>query len=174
MVDFKGYIACEGRGVEISIEELDMLLGRYEWFTLGRIVREHVAGRSDEVVRAVSACRGVSSLKVGAVDLSALRGFAPFTEDKTDSPAESSDEIIDRFLQERDLRIVADEESGDDVDVKTEAEFDDEDDLVSEELAEIYLSQGLKSEALQIYRKLSLLNTEKSVYFAEIIDKIEK
>ena len=32
-------------------------------------------------------------------------------------------------------------------------------------------AQGLYDEAIAIYRKLSLLNPEKSVYFAEIIDK---
>ena len=44
--------------------------------------------------------------------------------------------------------------------------------LVTEELAEIYLAQGLCDEAVGIYRKLSLLYPEKSVYFAEIIGRI--
>ena len=86
---------------------------------------------------------------------------------------ESEGEIISRFLRKGDYRIVA-EEGDVDGDVLTEAEIDDEDDLVSEELAEIYLSQGLKSEAVEIYRKLSLLNSEKSIYFAEKIENIEK
>ena len=47
-----------------------------------------------------------------------------------------------------------------------------DDDLVTEDLAEIYLAQGLCDEAIAIYRKLSLLNPEKSVYFASLIDKI--
>ena len=45
------------------------------------------------------------------------------------------------------------------------------DDLLTEELAAIYLAQGLTGPAVEIYRRLSLLNPEKSVYFAEIIDK---
>ena len=56
--------------------------------------------------------------------------------------------------------------------VVTEAEFGDEDDLVSEELAEIYALQGLKLEAIEIYRKLSLLNPKKSAYFAAQIEKL--
>ena len=85
----------------------------------------------------------------------------------------SEGEIINRFLRKGEYRIVVDEgEAGDDV--RVEAEIDGEDDLVSEELAEIYLAQGLKCEAIAIYRKLSLLNSEKSAYFAEKIENIEK
>ena len=86
---------------------------------------------------------------------------------------ESEGEIISRFLRKTDFRIVA-EEGDIEREVCIEAEIDDEDDLVSEELAEIYLAQGLKCEAIEIYRKLSLLNSEKSAYFAEKIESIEK
>ena len=57
--------------------------------------------------------------------------------------------------------------------IEAVADFDDEDDLVTEELAEIYRQQGLNDEACAIYRKLSLRNPEKSVYFAELIGKLE-
>mgnify|MGYP000346577426 CR=1 FL=1 len=81
----------------------------------------------------------------------------------------SSDDIIDRFLQEDDLRIVAADGEPEE-EVRTAAELDDDDEVVSEELAEIYLAQGLCDKAIAIYRKLSLLNPEKSVYFAELIE----
>ena len=84
----------------------------------------------------------------------------------------TTEDIIDRFLRTDNLRIVA-EEGEADGDIVTEAAFVDDDDLASEELAEIYLSQGLKDMAKETYRKLSLLNPEKSVYFAELIAKIE-
>ena len=53
--------------------------------------------------------------------------------------------------------------------IRTAPELDEDDELVSEQLAEIYLAQGLRGQAEAIYRKLSLLNPEKSVYFAELI-----
>ena len=84
----------------------------------------------------------------------------------------SSDDIIDRFLREEDLRIVAADGEPEE-EVCTEAVLDDDDQVVSEELAEIYLAQGLRDKAIAIYRKLSLRNPEKSVYFAELIGKLE-
>ena len=84
----------------------------------------------------------------------------------------TSSDIVDKFLRSEHHRIVA-EEGEVEQEVVTSAELDDEDDLVSEELAEVYLSQGLKDMAIETYRKLSLLNPEKSIYFAEIISRIE-
>ena len=84
----------------------------------------------------------------------------------------TSDDIIDRFLLKDNHRIIA-EEGEVTQEIVTEAEFDDEEDMVSEELAEIYLAQGLKDMAKETYRKLSLLNPEKSIYFAGIIQKID-
>ena len=84
----------------------------------------------------------------------------------------TSDDIIDKFLRSDSRRIVA-EEGEVTHEIVTEAELDDEEDMVSEELAEIYLAQGLKDMAKETYRKLSLRNPEKSIYFAEIISKID-
>ena len=45
-------------------------------------------------------------------------------------------------------------------------------DLVTETLAEIYASQNHPETAIEIYRKLSLQNPEKSAYFASLIEKL--
>ena len=132
--------------------QLDALVERYEWFTPARILRVLQTGRSDRRVSIAAVSRLLT------VDREALCALSPA-------------DLIDRFLKEGGHRIVAEE--GEVVEeVRTEAELSGDDDLVTEDLAEIYLAQGLCDEAIAIYRKLSLLNPEKSVYFASLIDKI--
>jgi tetratricopeptide (TPR) repeat protein len=108
---------------------------------------------------------------VPTVGCRSRRPLGRFTVDREALCALSPADLIDRFLKEGGHRIVAEE--GEVVEeVRTEAELSGDDDLVTEDLAEIYLAQGLYDEAIAIYRKLSLLNPEKSVYFASLIDKI--
>lgn len=47
-------------------------------------------------------------------------------------------------------------------------------DFCTETLAQIYLEQDYKDEAIEIYSKLSLRYPEKSVYFATLIDEIKQ
>ena len=127
---------------------------RYPWCTTLRAVKQ-----SDSELQRLLACsRGVGLLQLEGIDVERLS-------------AVSQGELISRFLKLDDYRIVAQEGDVED-EVVTEAEFGDEDDLVSEELAEIYALQGLKLEAIEIYRKLSLLNPKKSAYFAAQIEKL--
>jgi len=49
-----------------------------------------------------------------------------------------------------------------------------EEDLVSEPLATILIRQGKYDKAIEMYRKLSLRNPQKSAYFARQIEKIQK
>jgi hypothetical protein len=109
----------------------------------------------------LSTARSVSSLELCQIDIQSLS-------------AVTSSQLIDRFLKVGEYRVVAQAgECDDDEQITTEATFDEEDDLVSEELAEIYAQQGLKRQAIEIYRKLSLLNPKKSAYFADQIEKLK-
>jgi hypothetical protein len=158
MADLKQYIASSGGGKIPSVEELNAVLERYEWFELARVVRQISSDKRDSRLSITAPWRSQSSLSRAAIDTEAVLRL-------------TADDIIDRFLQEEDLRIVA---KGDETaEVVTEAKFADEDEVVSEDLAEIYLLQGLSERAVSIYRKLSLQNPEKSIYFAEQISKLE-
>lgn len=56
----------------------------------------------------------------------------------------------------------------------TYVESTDSTDFCTEELAKVYLEQGYPDKAKQIYSKLSLRIPEKSIYFASLIEKIDK
>ena len=127
-----------------TTEELDALIARCPWFSVAQALKRELEG-----------------------------GPLRYYIDVAKIAEESEGEIISRFLRKGEYRIVA-EEGEVESEVCIEAEIEGEDDIVSEELAEIYLAQGLKCEAIEIYRKLSLLNSEKSAYFAEKIENIEK
>ena len=126
----------------------------YPWCTTLRAVK----CADSPLQNLLATARGVGLLQLKGIDVERLA-------------AVSNAELISRFLKMDDYRIVA-EDGEVDAEVKTEADFDDDDDLVSEELAEIYAKQGLNSEAIEIYRKLSLLNPKKSAYFAAQIEKL--
>lgn len=61
-----------------------------------------------------------------------------------------------------------------DVSVQTLAEKSNkEEDVITETMAEVYLQQGKRHKAKEIYEKLSLLNPSKIAYFAAKLDQIQ-
>ena len=134
------------------------LVEQYPWWSEMRLelYRDDADG-ADAVTRFIAMLHPTAALQQPTIDIKRLTEI-------------STDDLIDRFLRRGDYRIVAEEGAADDL---SQVEMEDEDDIVSEELAEIYVNQGLYSDAINTYRKLSLLNSEKSIYFAGLIAEIE-
>lgn len=101
--------------------------------------------------------------------------FAHLDEIETENQEKKSqEELIDKFIREE-PRITPPAKAGffDAVDYAKHS-IEDKDDIVSETLARIYVKQGNFAKAIRIYQKLSLLNPEKSSFFAAQIEKIRK
>ena len=153
--NFQKNIEAADGTIEIAQEAVEGLLRTERWQpeSAGEAASD---GASAESLKALYE---MPQLEIKAIDIERLTFL-------------SSEDIIDRFLRAEPRRIVA-EEGEVEQEIVTSADIDDEEDMVSEELAEVYLAQGLKDMAKETYRKLSLLNPEKSIYFAQIIANID-
>ncbi|MBO5902901.1 MAG: hypothetical protein J6Q40_02745 [Tidjanibacter sp.] len=85
----------------------------------------------------------------------------------------STDSIIDKFMEVGEYKVIAQDDTPDNLEWQSETMPNDEEEFVSEQLAEIYAQQGLFDQAKETYRKLSLLYPKKSIYFAELIEKLD-
>lgn len=151
-------------GQHDNLDTLQSLVDKYPWWSGARLNLLRNGGCPDtcgafDDNRLVAIFHPTATLPRQTVDISRLTHL-------------SDDDIIDRFLNHGDYRITAPED-GDIEDIVIAANDDDED-MVSEELAEIYKNQGLYDEAIATYRKLSLLNSKKSIYFAGLISELEQ
>lgn len=99
-------------------------------------------------------------------------------EEKEETPPLQHEDIIDQFLDEdkkHPIRPNMENHSDFSAENKSIADELPENSLTfSETLAKIYTKQQKYDKALEIIRKLSLLYPEKSVYFADQIQKLEK
>ncbi|MBC7568024.1 MAG: hypothetical protein H7223_13785 [Pedobacter sp.] len=83
------------------------------------------------------------------------------------------DEIIENFIKnDPQIRTPRAEQINNDNKARKSAE--DHNDMVTETLAKIYIEQMLYDKAIQTYEKLSLKFPEKSRYFADLIQSIQK
>ncbi|MDG2080928.1 MAG: hypothetical protein P8J47_03995 [Bacteroidales bacterium] len=85
----------------------------------------------------------------------------------------SGSQIIDEFIKNQPSISRPKAEFYDPLSKSKESIVDNEN-IVSETLAEIFHDQGHHEKAIKIYRKLSLKYPEKSIYFAALIKKAEK
>ena len=134
MTSFGEYIS--GHGGALSRRELKRLIDRWEWFTTARRARALLIGESDPALVLPSMFHPTIPPVIAPVPPPAL-------EPSPSHPA--GKDVIDRFIEHGGYRIVpSDEAPGVDVDVDIDPE------MVTEELAAIYRSQGLVAEAEKI------------------------
>lgn len=95
----------------------------------------------------------------------------PVQEFRHQPPSISKDELIDRFIREE-PQISRPRVSVNSTPEGVQKSNADQGEIVSETLARIYADQGNIQKAIQVYQKLSLVNTEKSRYFAAQIQKL--
>lgn len=104
----------------------------------------------------------------------------PDEENRVDSPLQHQD-IIDRFLEKdkkHPVRITIDPDvpvyKDSTLSVENSGPISGEESFFTETLANIYIKQRRFNKAIKIFKKLSLNNPEKSVYFANQIRLLEK
>ncbi|MDY6435090.1 MAG: tetratricopeptide repeat protein, partial [Synergistales bacterium] len=83
--------------------------------------------------------------------------------------------LINRFLKIENPKIAKDEssEENENIDKAIRKSAKDDFKVVTETMAKIYLKQGNKEKAMQIYQQLMTSNPKKSIYFANQIEKIK-
>ena len=144
----------------VETTNIESLVERYPWWSAGHIA---LARKGGSEAALTPATRLIAMLHPTAL-------IPPHAVDATRLTYLSPDDLIERFLKRQEYRIVAEEGAADDL---AAVEYGLDEEMVSEELAEIYANQGLYDEAIDTYRKLSLLNSEKSIYFAGLIATLE-
>jgi tetratricopeptide (TPR) repeat protein len=91
----------------------------------------------------------------------------------TESPTVPETELIDEFIKNEPSISRTPAPFFDPVEA-AKGSVVDEENIVSETLATIYFDQGKYEKAINIYKKLSLTNPEKSSYFARLIEKAKE
>ena len=102
-------------------------------------------------------------------DLERATGSEPVVFDTR----KKEDEIIERFIHEA-PQIKPQTSEKLDSENKAKRSSEDQDEIVTETLAQIYTDQMLYHKAIRVYQKLMLKFPEKSLYFAGQIEQLEK
>ena len=97
--------------------------------------------------------------------------------DETEVPQLKGQALIDTFIQQDKGKIVLNENPTLKPEIESDAQTTEkgaEDDIYTETMARIYIKQGKYSRALEIIKRLSLVDSEKNAYFADQIRFLEK
>lgn len=170
MATIPEYISGRVCAKDMSAIELNRVIWDYPWFTTARILRMALQKKHDPALAASQIRKPFPIALLQYCTKDEIQGEAADTVSIScyDKNPDTIN-IIDTFLRRGDYRIVPGEATPD---VDLSARGGDDSELASEELADIYIRQGLFERAEKIYRRLSLLNPEKSIYFAKLIEDL--
>jgi len=118
----------------------------------------------DELLRrkSIEELKRIVAERIKAIEEEKRSGVAPVSRSKS--------EIIDKFIEESPTITRSKTQFFNPVDVAHQSVTDQEN-IVSETLARIYLKQGHLDKAISIFEKLMLKYPEKSSYFAALIEE---
>lgn len=145
-----------GRGAAPSRRELNRLIDRLEWFTTARRARALTTGEPDPALTlplgfwpTVPPVAKPEVSTVSAEPATPEISTASAASETPDTPETTAADLIDRFIEHGGYRI---DPAGEALEATVDIDIDPE--MVTEELADIYRSQGLVAEAEKIARIL--------------------
>ena len=174
---------------EETAKELKELASKYPWFQLGRMLylknlkETESSEYQDELKRVAIQVTDrkllYNFLNAETQKRSQKTELEQSIQDLNDDKKESGNPLIDKFLSSKPGKIAGagnpdgavDNADRIDIAEKSDAENDD---IITETLAAIYVQQKSYKKAMAAYKKLSLKYPEKSIYFATQIEEIEK
>ncbi|MFI3320962.1 MAG: hypothetical protein R3Y50_00355 [Rikenellaceae bacterium] len=154
-------------GDNFDIPFVNSILEENRWFSLAAAI---LIRDLNEVmdVKSVGELKRDYALSLTANSYSAVSRFLRYRELREEHKSDSMD-VINTFLDKKIPKIKNFEN---DLKVADLCANSEKDDIISEQFAEILVSQQQYTRAKEIYLKLSLKNPEKSVYFAVRIEEI--
>jgi len=142
---------------------------RYSGETTDLIIEEEPADKKKS--HSLSELKKIVEKRIREIEREKKENSGKVSETKVATT--TSSDLIDKFIKDQ---PVISRNKVDFFNAKKEAASSivDQENIVSETLANIYIDQGYSEKAKNIYQKLSLKYPEKSIYFAALIKKAEK
>jgi len=154
---------------ETSLSEVDPLTMGAEWKDDDHQIISEEKIMSDEQLLEMVRQR-LEQIDSSQTEEKNLPASGPETGIKLFSEELTGGDLVDSFLKANPKIIPGDSQ----YQVDLSAGMQENNDIATETLADIYESQGHKDKAIEIYQQLILKNPEKDIYFARQIDRLIK